>query len=1525
MHNNSAVQNWTIVSNAAWTIKTSGTWFTVDKTSGSANTDSNPSTNLKITINSGVTAGNTRNGSISFYFGSTLYRTVNFYQDGGESEPDTAPAESISITHPLIGNVIAASPIMMFNNSATQTWTVNANYNWTIATSSDSWFSVSPTSGSAGVTTNVTITINSYAASLRSGTITFKMGNKAKETITIKQGSDVSYSDSFSISHPDLGNVLEQDTIYMHNGPGVQNWTVMSNVDWSLTQTGDWFSITPTSGSANTSNNQSTNVKLTFTSGVSAGQTRTGSVKFSYYINGRKQTSTIDIAQYGGPIGNTTTIVNDPSLAVSHKLLGDVFEASPIEMHNNSAEQNWTVTSNKAWTIKTTGSWFTVSPTSGSANTDSNPTTNVKISMSSGTATGTKREGTITFYLNGTKYRTINIYQNGITASMTLGSADFGDILTKDKVSLENSKKTYSWTMKANSAWSVVKTGSWFSVSPTSGSKDTLYTMEITVSQLPAKGGALTGALTFSLDGKSYKTIPLEISNLDNVVITPEDIKLPAPQNLQATMQTSTKALLTWSSVAGASGYNIWRSTSAVSGYTKLNTSLVKSPYTDSTLTVGVNYYYYVEAVSSTDVRGSASEPVGPVSFNMNCALSLNAKAWTPSAAGDSKSFTVTKHGSNAYRVSIEQYNSEGTLCTNDVTDNNHKLANWLNASVGTSSTSATSFSLTAGKNYAANGKTAVVTLTCACGATHSIVINQASNESAPASVSMSLSGFNAFTETSTQKNTVVQSHTNYRLVAGDTIAVEVKAGNNARRVTFRVKDFSGVTINEQSRTTTGSTGITNTFSYVLPENAVSGVYTIEVYAANSIISGDDGQYIDVKSSIAVGKVEESANIFTKYLFTYPNGTKRWVATDAEAKKLSIRTSDNIIKLKIDFDNGTNKVYEGINSYTIVGTYHVFNVEAPAPSNGYRHYDVYGYTASKTDTPSVSEPYYFYAATTAGDKQGTDVKTTLQGVKLLNNPRSTDSVLSTIALGSTVHIQGQVGNYYYVEHNGITGVIPKSAVDAKEPIMLNEGKLKSYYIMGKDTISVEWTTYGMQTPNQLTYYVIFENVETGQTITEISSGSSSYNVKVSGSFPIGTYTVFVKAKDVNGFTFASNNSQRTFDVIDLDEELRTVKFNYEELMRFHKVFDGGYTYNGESIFIDIESFTQDKVAKAYSEKLGCNVNGVEAQTLRATYIAESLMKQVSKGKKNVLPFSEFSDFLDAAGLGKNAYNGLLKIMNLNATTDGTIPLAKITPDVYEQWFKDNVELDLGMISYFSDITDVINALYDVVDKYCLFTNYDQAKLNRIIDGLLQSDDTVLRMVAGLLESWKTKEGVIRYICASYGFKAADILFQEIYKDIKSFTAPYIAAIPVVGPFIEGVSIGKDIGVSINNALLNIDSIQEAAYKAEYAVKLAKAYRSKYEEIYNEFINDPMNRAKYNKLVKATATFSELVALEYEAFAGIPKAQDESIWRKICNFLTQSGGYSQTIEQCKTCAAYARNNMSYALQSFDQYCLGKYVK
>ncbi|WP_240419202.1 fibronectin type III domain-containing protein [Paenibacillus periandrae] len=65
---------------------------------------------------------------------------------------------------------------------------------------------------------------------------------------------------------------------------------------------------------------------------------------------------------------------------------------------------------------------------------------------------------------------------------------------------------------------------------------------------------------------------------------------------------------LTWSTVTGTTGYNIKRSTTPSGPYITVANNVYGSPYTDTTVTNGITYYYVVTALNAGGESGNSNE-----------------------------------------------------------------------------------------------------------------------------------------------------------------------------------------------------------------------------------------------------------------------------------------------------------------------------------------------------------------------------------------------------------------------------------------------------------------------------------------------------------------------------------------------------------------------------------------------------------------------------------------------------------------------------------------------------------------------------------------------------------------------------------------------------------------------------------------------------------------------------------------------------------------------------------------------------
>jgi fibronectin type 3 domain-containing protein len=85
---------------------------------------------------------------------------------------------------------------------------------------------------------------------------------------------------------------------------------------------------------------------------------------------------------------------------------------------------------------------------------------------------------------------------------------------------------------------------------------------------------------------------------------------LPAPTNLTGISGVG-QVDLSWDSVLGATGYNIYRGTTqsgSLSGKSKIGTGISTTNYTDATVSFGTTYYYQVTATDGSLESGGSNE-----------------------------------------------------------------------------------------------------------------------------------------------------------------------------------------------------------------------------------------------------------------------------------------------------------------------------------------------------------------------------------------------------------------------------------------------------------------------------------------------------------------------------------------------------------------------------------------------------------------------------------------------------------------------------------------------------------------------------------------------------------------------------------------------------------------------------------------------------------------------------------------------------------------------------------------------------
>jgi hypothetical protein len=313
----------------------------------------------------------------------------------------------------------------------------------------------------------------------------------------------------------------------------------------------------------------------------------------------------------GSATGTITIVSNAPTSPTTIQLSGTGLQAqgaatpSTIAFGSvgigNTDSQTVTLKNNGNTTltisqIVVTGSGFGQTGLSTNTTLAAGASTTFSATFDPSTATGSS--GAITITTNGSPSSVvINLSGTGQTATMLLGASPaslaFGNVLDQS-----NSSLTTSITNNGNSNVTisgVTAAGAGFSASGiangtvlTAGQSATL-----TVTFAPTSGGAVSGA---------------SVSIASNATNSPLNISLSG---------TGTHSVvLTWgASPTQGVTYNVFRGTSSGGeGTTPVNPSAITSlTYTDTGVTPGVNYYYYVEAVDSGGSSAPSNEAVADV------------------------------------------------------------------------------------------------------------------------------------------------------------------------------------------------------------------------------------------------------------------------------------------------------------------------------------------------------------------------------------------------------------------------------------------------------------------------------------------------------------------------------------------------------------------------------------------------------------------------------------------------------------------------------------------------------------------------------------------------------------------------------------------------------------------------------------------------------------------------------------------------------------------------------------------------
>lgn len=205
------------------------------------------------------------------------------------------------------------------------------------------------------------------------------------------------------------------------------------------------------------------------------------------------------------------------------------------------------------------------------------------------------------------------------------------------------------------------------------------------------------------------------------------------------------------------------------------------------------------------------------------CSLHLSTSSWTPILTGESKTVSVTKHDGSSFSVKVTQLDPNGNALDS--------ANEWL-----TVSKSGSSIKLTATANYAAQPRTATVTVTCACGGTKKLIVTQMSGAPKPTS-KVTLQSADA-TYTITGINNDYTDRFVLNNAGADTLYVKVD-GTHVGRIFATLKQVGGEghALSSQSKEFSPTqSNASATLSFAIPKDTPAGTYRCTVYVSNSPI-----------------------------------------------------------------------------------------------------------------------------------------------------------------------------------------------------------------------------------------------------------------------------------------------------------------------------------------------------------------------------------------------------------------------------------------------------------------------------------------------------------------------------------------------------------------------------------------------------------------------------------------------------------------------------------------------------------------
>ena len=485
-----AAQNVSLASSGTalnYTVAASATWLSASPTSGTT-----PGT-VSIAVNPAGLAPGSYNGSVTV--------TAN----GASNSPLTIPVSltvtaapnltltpnSLNFAYQVGGATPAAQSVAVASSGAALSYAV---------TSSATWLSATPASGSTPGSLSVSVNPSGLAAGTYNGTISVAATGAGNSPRTVAVALTVTAAPPPS---PNLSTTPSSLNFAFQIGsanPAAQNVSVSSSgpaLNYNVSTSTAWLSATPASGSTPGSLSVSVNP-----SGLAAGT-----------YNGTVSVSATSAGNSPQRVSVTLTVTVAPPATPNLVITPGLLSFSSTSGASAPPAQNLSVTSSGAaltYTVATSGgSWLSATPATDTTGSNVSVTVNP-----AGMVSGTYR-GTVTIAATGAG----NTPQT-VLVTMVIGAAGVGSLqVTPGSLSFrpygeESSGQSKRLVVSSSGAplsfTAAAFGGSWLSVSPSGGTTPASVTVSVYPEGLAR--GTYTGQIKLSASGVGSLSIPVTLS-----------------------------------------------------------------------------------------------------------------------------------------------------------------------------------------------------------------------------------------------------------------------------------------------------------------------------------------------------------------------------------------------------------------------------------------------------------------------------------------------------------------------------------------------------------------------------------------------------------------------------------------------------------------------------------------------------------------------------------------------------------------------------------------------------------------------------------------------------------------------------------------------------------------------------------------------------------------------------------------------------------------------------------------------------